>query len=119
MNDNILDSVKQDIGGIESDYHDFDHDIITQINTAFWRLNSLGIGIDDFRLTDENKSSATWADFIGDTTESSLDSIKTYVTDSVRVSFDPPANSFVLTSIEKRMDRYEWLLQAVADKTQK
>lgn len=118
MNDVILTSVKQDIGGIEADYHDFDHDIITQINTALWRLNSLGIGIDDFRLTDENKSTATWNDFIGVTTPKSLDSIKTYVTDSVRAAFDPPANSFVLTSIEKRMDKMEWLLQAIADKTQ-
>lgn len=113
MDESILDSVKTDIG-VEVDDHDFDHDIISQINNALWRLNTLGIGIDNYRITD---STSKWTDFIGDTTADSLDSVKTYVVDSVRLGFDPPANSYVMTSIEKRMDKNEWLLNAVADKT--
>lgn len=114
MNESILDSVKQDVGGIEADNTDFDHDIITFINNALWRLNTLGIGVDDFRITDRT---STWNDFVGDTTDKSIDSIKAYVVDSVRYSFDPPTIGSVMTAVEKRMDKNEWLLQATSDKT--
>jgi hypothetical protein len=39
----------------------------------------------------------------------------TYVKDVVRLSFDPPTSSFVLSSIQSRIDRTEWLLRVEVD----
>jgi len=40
---------------------------------------------------------------------------KTIFYDSVKLIFDPPSNSFLVTAIEKRMEEYKWRLNAQVD----
>lgn len=109
--ESILDSVKKAIG-LEADYEAFDPDVIMLINSAFSTLNQLGLGPDNFTIED---SAATWVDFIGDT--NNVASVKTYVAISVRLIFDPPATSFVITAFETRLKELEWRLNVHVDST--
>lgn len=105
MSDSILISTKK-ILGIEQNYTAFDLDIITHINSVFSILTQMGIGpVNGFMIED---ASATWSDFIGD--NNNLNSVKTYVYLRVRILFDPPNTSFVLTSMTEQLRELEWRL---------
>ena len=103
MFDSILNDVKK-ILGIASDYTAFDIDIITHINSVFSTLNQLGIGpAKGFRITG---ASEQWIDFMGD--DPNYNNIKTYIFLRVRLLFDPPATSFVLTAFKEQIQELEW-----------
>lgn len=103
--DSILDDIKKVIG-IEPSATNFDTDLVMHINSTFYILNQLGVGPDDpFTVVD---SSSKWDDFITDT---SIDIIKSYMYLRVRLLFDPPANSFVVDSINKQINEFEWRMQ--------
>lgn len=108
--ESILDSIKKLLGP-SVDYNQFDQDIITHINTALMDLNRIGIGPSEgFSIKD---SSSVWKDFIYDLTK--FEGIKTYVYLSVKLVFDPPSNSSVLASMEKRLDKLEWTLNSTVN----
>ena len=108
--ESILDSIKKLLGP-SVDYNQFDQDIITHINTALMDLNRIGIGPPEgFSIKD---SSSVWKDFINDLTK--FEGIKTYVYLSVKLVFDPPSNSSVLASMEKRLDKLEWTLNSTVN----
>lgn len=110
MSDSILLSIKK-LLGIGDDYEYFDEDIIMHINSVFMILNQLGIGPEaGFSISDE---SSTWSEF----TEklSMLEALKTYVYMRVRLMFDPPSSSFVLTSFENQIKELEWRLNVMVD----
>lgn len=105
MTDSILDSVKK-VLGLTPDYTAFDIDVIMHINSVFATLNQLGVGpLEGFTIED---NSTTWGEYIG--TDKNLSSVKTYVWLKVRVLFDPPTMSFVLTSYEQQIKELEWRL---------
>lgn len=104
--DSILTSVKK-LLGLESDYTQFDTDIIIAINSALMVLNQLGVGVvTDFKITD---ASETWSDYLGE--DSNIEGVKTYVYLKVRLIFDPPTSSFVVDSIERLINEYAWRIQ--------
>lgn len=110
MSDSILLSIKK-LLGIGEDYEYFDEDIIMHINSVLMILNQLGIGPEaGFSISDE---SSTWGDF----TENMgfLEALKTYVYMRVRLMFDPPSSSFVLTSFENQIKELEWRLNVMVD----
>jgi len=106
----ILVSVKKVLGLPEADTS-FDVDIIIHINSALARLNQLGIGpVEGFMIEDDT---STWDAFLGD--KKLLNQARTYVYMAVRIVFDPPGSGFALTSMEKQIEKLEWLLNVVRE----
>lgn len=113
MDMSILNSTKK-ILGIASSYTAFDLDIITHINTAFSTLTQLGVGpAEGFMIEDDQ---ATWADFILDDVQ--LNSVKSYVYLRVRLLFDPPATSYLITASQDQVRELEWRLNTHREATE-
>ena len=108
--ESILTSIKK-LLGIAEDYEHFDSDIIIHINSVFSILTQIGVGSDiGFSISDKT---ATWSDFISDSTN--LEMVKTYVYLKVKLLFDPPLNSSVTNSMEKTISELEWRLNVEVD----
>ena len=112
IQDSILLLIKKKLG-IAPDYHAFDEDIITDINTVLFSLNQIGVGTEDFAIKDET---TLWSDFLGES--KNYEAVKTYIYLKVRLMFDPPTSSFVITALEKQASELEWRLN-VKYETQK
>lgn len=116
MEASILTSTKKVIGIAEDDTT-FDLDIMIHINSVFATLQQIGVGPEDgFMIEDD---SAEWDDYLeGD---NGLNNVKTYMFLKVRMFFDPPQTSFLLTAMEKQVDQLEarinthreWMLDPV------
>lgn len=112
MEQSILISTKK-ILGIADDYTVFDLDIITHINSAFSTLTQLGVGpAIGFMIED---SEAEWANFIG--IDLQLNVVKSYVFLKVRMLFDPPTTSYLITAMEKQIEELEWRLNTHREET--
>ena len=104
--ENILDSIKKLLGIDEADLN-FDQELIMHINSVFMVLNQLGVGpVGGFKISSNEE---VWTDFVG--TRLDLESVKSYIYLKVRLLFDPPQNSFLVSSIEKQIEEHEWRLQ--------
>lgn len=111
MHESILQSIKKLIGGIPEDYSNFDEDVTTQINTAFARLHTLGVGPENgFAIEDGD---VTWDEFMEE--GSTLNMCKTYIQLKVRQYFDPPTISSVLSAMQEQIKEIEWVLGATED----
>lgn len=101
----ILNDTKK-ILGIDAEYTAFDTDIIMHINNVFSTLNQLGIGPEfGFEILD---ATAEWEDFLGVDPDPRLNSVKTYIYLKVRMIFDPPTTSYLITAMEKQIQELEW-----------
>lgn len=109
--DSILDSVKK-VLGISAEYTVFDPDIIMHINTAFFTLSQLGVGPEGGFLISSKDD--TWDSYISE--QSNLEAVKSYVYLRVRILFDPPSSSYVLTSMENQIKELEWRLNVEVDR---
>lgn len=103
MSESILESTKK-VLGIDPDYDVFDMDVMMHINSAFSTLNQLGLGPEEGYMVQE--SGDEWGDFLND--DMRLNSVKTYVYLKVRILFDPPTTSFVLTAMQEQIKELEW-----------
>lgn len=113
MENSILKSTKK-ILGLDPTYTAFDLDVITHINSAFSTLNQLGIGpADGFMIEDDVP---TWDAFFG--TNSKYNSIRTYVFFLVKLAFDPPQTSYLISAMERQKSEYEWRLSLVREETE-
>lgn len=102
----ILLTIKKMLG-IAEEYHAFDIDIVTNINSVFLTLNQLGVGPSlPFSISDET---AVWSDFLGNQ-EEFLQGVQTYVYLKTRLLFDPPTNSFLVDAMKKQAEEFEWRL---------
>ena len=113
--ESILNSTKKKLG-IGEDYTHFDDgDLIDHINTVFADLNLLGVGpAEGFMI--EN-SDAIWDDYLTDN-PLKLQQVKTYMYLRLKLIFDPPTQSAVLTSYKEQIEKLEWLLNVAAESTQ-
>lgn len=106
----ILTSVKK-VLNIDVSVTVFDQDILLFINTAFARLNQLGIGPDDGFMIED--AAAVWDDYLdGDLR---YNNVQTYIALSVRLLFDPPTTSYLLTSMQNQMEKFESLLSVLRE----
>lgn len=108
--DSILTLVKKHIG-IDELCDAFDVDIIGHINSVFVILWQLGVGPKKcFRIEDENN---TWGEFTQGNDE--LEAVKTYISQKVKLLFDPPTNSSLLQALKDSIAEFEWRLNVAAD----
>lgn len=105
MSESILESTKK-VLGIDSDYEAFDMDIVMHINSALSTVHQLGLGPEEGFMVQDNGEE--WGDLLEN--DMRLNSIKTYVYLKVRILFDPPTTSFVLTAMQEQIKELEWRL---------
>lgn len=103
MEESILTGTKK-ILGLDEDYTAFDLDVITHINSAFATLTQLGIGPEDGYMIED--ATATWDDFV--TGDFGLNMVRTYIFLKVRMVFDPPTLSYVVTAMQDQIRELEW-----------
>ena len=102
----ILDSVKQMLG-IESEDTSFDRELIMHINGALMTMTQLGVGpVEGFSISDKEQN---WDQFLQERTDLNLVLTDTYL--RVKLVFDPPQNSFLVASIERQIQEYDWRIQ--------
>lgn len=108
--ESILDSTK-DALGLALDYDVFDSVVKMHINSTLSTLNQLGVGpADGFEITGNTE---TWASFLG--ADPRLNSVKTYVFLQVRLLFDPPTTSYLVSALESQSRQLEWRLNTVRE----
>lgn len=110
MPDSILTTTKK-ILGIDEAYTAFDVDIITHINSVFSTLHQLGLGpIDGFYIEGADE---TWDVFLDN--DPRINSVKSYMYIRVRLLFDPPSTSHLITSLQEQARELEWRLNVVRE----
>jgi len=114
MEQSILKSTKK-ILGIAEDYTVFDLDISTHINSACSTLPQLGVGpVEGFIIEDDT---ALWTDFIDVDVDFQWNSVKSYVFLRVRMLFDPPQTSYLISASERQIQELEWRLNVHREET--
>lgn len=109
LEDSILETIRV-ASGREQDDDAFDTDLIIHINSMFNFLTQCGVGPSEgFAISDD---SAKWSDFVG---EERFNMVKSYMVLKVRVLFDPPTSSFVLSSWKEEIAEIEWRLKEEAE----
>ena len=103
METNVLDDIKKMVGITEYS-NEFDIDILSLINTAFFSLYQLGIGGNKLIVVDENSK---WTDL---NTSSELSVIREYVYLRVKEIFDTPQSSYAANALKERMAEMEFRL---------
>jgi hypothetical protein len=106
----ILDSIKK-VLGFDPDFTDFDLDIIMHINAFFGTLQQLGAGpTEGFVISDNTK---LWSDFSDN--QMMRANVQSWMYLKVRMTFDPPATSFVIDSQTKMADEILWRISILSE----
>lgn len=109
--ESILTSIKSMLP-LDETYDYFDPSVIMHINSAFFTLSQIGVGPKEtYSIKDKTN---VWSEFMGESIR--LEAVKLYIYMSVRLSFDPPTSSFVLSSMETQMQELEWRLKTEVEK---
>ena len=109
--ESILNSIKKFVG-VGPDDTSFDEEIILDINSVFFVLQQLGIGLNTTTPFTIEDDSAEWSDFVEDRL---YEACKTYMGFKVKMAFDPPASSFLADTINKQIAEYETRLTYAVD----
>lgn len=110
MEQSILKTIKK-LCGIHEDDKSFDLDVIVAINSAFMESSQLGIGPHmGFTIEDET---AQWTDY--EMKVANYEALKTFIYLKVRLSFDPPQNSFLVAEFNKQLEELKFRLIVQAD----
>lgn len=111
MENSILKTVRHDAGNLTYDCDAFDGQLIPLINEAFSTLWQIGVGPKTgFAIDGEFEE---WEEYTNDII--ALGWIKSYITTTVKMGFDPANSSFVQESLKKRADECLWRLNAYVD----
>lgn len=114
MEDSIFLSVKKVLGP-SAETTDFDTDILMHINSVLSILQQLGVGpANGYYVSDDSQ---TWEDYLGENSEH-LNMVKSYVCAKVRLLFDSPVSSSLLTSLEHICSEFEWRANVAAENKQ-
>lgn len=113
MEDSILDNIKQMLG-IYSDDTAFDAELIMHINNAISDLLHVGKDMPDYSIEGVNN---LWTEFLD--SKALIGQARQYIYCKVRLIFDPPSNSFVVTEIEKAKDEAQWRFYMIKDDEEK
>lgn len=105
----ILQTVKKTLG-LDEDYNAFDADILVFAGTAILALKQIGVGATDFSLIDAKQ---TWNDFIPNCEDGPA--VAQYISQRVRLAFDPPSSSYAVDAINKNLEELIWRLSIQHD----
>jgi hypothetical protein len=112
MDNSILNNTKK-ILGLPAEDTSFDTDVILLINSAFSILTQLGVGpAAGFTIVDAEKQ---WAEFVSTDDPTVIDLVKTCIFLRVRLNFDPPQTSHLVTALEKQLQEHEWRLSELRE----
>lgn len=103
----ILSTIK-DLLGIPQEIDTFDNSLLITINSSFGTLNQLGVGPSSGFVVKDSET--LWSDFSVDPMINQL--AKPFVYLNTRLQFDPPANSFLVTSINDQIKELTFRLLA-------
>lgn len=97
------------VAGLNDELHDFDVDLIMEINTALNILTQLGVGPNKgFRIFGEDE---TWEDWLGpDSEDPRYEMAKEYIAKRARLKFDPPQASYLVEALKEDVAELEWRL---------
>lgn len=99
---NVLNTVKRLVGGIDEENKIYDVDLLLLSNSVLLELAQNGVKFKTRRITEET----TWDDLLD---SKSLESdVAAYISQKVKIEFDPPSNSFVIDAMKKNMDEALW-----------
>ena len=101
----ILDSIKSMLG-ISSEDPNFDGELVIFINSSLSTINKFGVGPDGYRISDKSN---TWDEFLLDRTD--LEEVKTNVYLRVKLMFDPPQNSFLVSAIKEQIEETNFYIE--------
>lgn len=108
----ILGTIKDLLGGAAANSTDFDGEIMVHINTQFGVLYQLGVGPSQgYMITSADNE---WSEFTSG--NKLLEMVKSYIYMRVRLLFDPPQNSSVLTYFKDAADILESRIRDMVDK---
>lgn len=111
--DSVFLTIKRMLGLPEDDAS-FDTEIRSSINSAFMTLIQLGVlHHDTVMITGETES---WK-HLSPNPPSAVYTLPEYVYLKTRLAFDPPANSFLVTALEKQIKELEWRYDVGRDTT--
>lgn len=102
----ILKATKKKLG-LDAAYKAFDEDVLIAINTAFFKLNQLGLGPDEGFMVDGEDE--VWNDFTGG--KLNLNAIKSYIYLCARLEFDPPSTPHHIRAMEDQKTELEHRLK--------
>lgn len=102
MEDDILKSVKKNLG-IADSYDVFDEDILTFINTAMGITSQLGLGPSGG--IDVSSTETSWTSLNLSITVTNV--LRSYVFLKVRMLFDPPTTSYLLSAMADQIKEFE------------
>lgn len=102
MDDSILTCVKKMLG-ITEEYTHFDTDITILINASLSTLSQIGVGPSDGLSISDNTS--VWSE-IADGSVIGL--AKQFIFLKVKLTFDPPSSSAVMTAMQNQIDELIW-----------
>lgn len=110
MDTSVLYYVKNFLG-IDTTNCAFDAQILSYINMAINALRQIGVGENvDGVVPNVTGIEETWLDIIGPD-EVFLEMAKTFIGISVRLYFDPPTNSFLVSSLKDKLDELIWRIE--------
>lgn len=110
MEESILKSTKKSLG-LDAAYTPFDLDILVCINSVLANLTQIGVLPDaGYSVADSDDN---WSDL--DLSMPMLGMVKSYIYVKVRVLFDPPTTSFLLSAYQKQAEEFEWRLKTLKD----
>lgn len=110
MSDSVLATTKKALG-LDSEYNVFDPEIVMHINSALSTLTQIGVGPSEgFMISDEFD---TWTELLGG--DPRLNNVKTYIYLKVRLLFDPPAASNLVTAFNEQLREIEWRINVTSE----
>lgn len=109
MRDSILESVK-DYCLVPQETTVFDGTLCEDINNAFFTLFQLGCSRVPFTISDEN---ATWTDFTDNPIVLAV--LPSYIKQKAKLTFDPPANSFLVNQMKEDVKELESRISYAVD----
>jgi hypothetical protein len=106
MNEILL--ATKELLGIPEEVTEFDSQLVNYINMVLVILNQLGVGITGYQTSATTGALDEFLPVEEDVSMHSL--VQMYIYTKVRLLFDPPTSSFVLSSLQGTVQEYEWRL---------
>ena len=111
MESSILEDVRETCN-LDRKETAFEGQLIQLINSFLFRSAQFGVGNKGFMIDSEDQ---TWDQFLSGKSADQYSALKTYIGLSVRLLFDPPDSSAVITAYKEIVKELEWCLYDEAD----